>query len=73
MVIVELIDVHDGFEVITDRIETNKKRHLLWLIGFITFFLSAILDNLTTTIVMVSLLRKIIGNAKTDCCLRVWW
>lgn len=62
MVIVELIDVHDGFEVITDRIRTNKKRHLLWLIGFITFFLSAILDNLTTTIVMVSLLRKIIGD-----------
>lgn len=62
MVIVELIDAHDGFEVITERIRTTSKRRLLWLIGFITFFLSAVLDNLTTTIVMVSLLRKIIGD-----------
>lgn len=62
MVIVELIDAHDGFEVITERIRTTNKSRLLWLIGFITFFLSALLDNLTTTIVMVSLLRKIIGG-----------
>lgn len=62
MTIVELIDAHEGFKVITDRIRTNKRVHLLWMIGFITFFLSAALDNLTTTIVMVSLLRKLIKD-----------
>jgi len=60
MTIVELIDSHEGFKVITDRIQTRKRIHLLWIIGFLTFFLSAALDNLTTTIVMVSLLRKLI-------------
>ncbi|MFG3454791.1 sodium:proton antiporter NhaD [Stutzerimonas stutzeri] len=60
MTIVELIDSHEGFKVITDRIQTRKRVHLLWIIGFLTFFLSAALDNLTTTIVMVSLLRKLI-------------
>src|SRR5215204_7699005 len=60
MVIVELIDAHDGFEIITERIQSTNKKKLVWIIGFITFFLSAILDNLTTTIVMVSLLRKLI-------------
>ena len=60
MTIVELIDAHDGFEIITDLIRQTKKRRLIWIISFITFFLSAILDNLTTTIVMVSLLRKLI-------------
>ncbi|MGL4318506.1 MAG: sodium:proton antiporter NhaD [Pseudomonas sp.] len=64
MTIVELIDAHDGFRVITERIRTSKRVQLLWLIGFITFFLSAVLDNLTTTIVMVSLLRKLIGNQR---------
>src|SRR5690606_31669410 len=58
MTIVELIDAHDGFEVITDRISTRSRRKMLWLVTLLTFFLSAILDNLTTTIVMVSLLRK---------------
>ncbi|MBC9249630.1 sodium:proton antiporter [Pseudomonas alcaligenes] len=62
MTIVELIDAHDGFRVITERIRTNQRVTLLWLIGFITFFLSAVLDNLTTTIVMVSLLRKLIDE-----------
>ncbi|MBF7730448.1 sodium:proton antiporter NhaD [Pseudomonas sp. N040] len=62
MTIVELIDAHDGFKVITDRIRTNRRVTLLWLIGFITFFLSATLDNLTTTIVMVSLLRKLLKD-----------
>jgi NhaD family Na+/H+ antiporter len=62
MVIVELVDAHDGFQVITDRIKTNNPRVLLWTIGFITFFLSAVLDNLTTTIVMISLLRKIVKD-----------
>ncbi len=64
MTIVELIDAHDGFDLITRRIQTRSKRSLVWLIAFITFFLSAILDNLTTTIVLVSLLRKIIVNPK---------
>lgn len=62
MVIVELIDAHDGFENITQRIKTTDKRKLLWSVGFITFFLSAVLDNLTTTIVMVSLLRKLVAD-----------
>ena len=60
MTIVELIDSHEGFKVITDRIQTRKRVHLLWIIGLLTFFLSAALDNLTTTIVMVSLLRKLV-------------
>lgn len=64
MTIVELIDAHEGFKVITDRIRTNKRVTLLWLVGFITFFLSAALDNLTTTIVMVSLLRKLVADQK---------
>jgi Na+/H+ antiporter NhaD/arsenite permease-like protein len=62
MTIVELIDSYDGFEVITNRIKTTKKVNLLWLIGGLSFFLSAILDNLTTAIVMVSLVRKLIRN-----------
>jgi Na+/H+ antiporter NhaD/arsenite permease-like protein len=65
MTIVELIDAHDGFEVITSKITTKDKRKLLWIIGFVTFFLSAVLDNLTTTIVMVSLLRKLIVDKQT--------
>lgn len=64
MTIVELVDAHEGFKVITDRIKTTNRVKLLWLIGFITFFLSAALDNLTTTIVMISLLRKLIGDAE---------
>jgi Na+/H+ antiporter NhaD/arsenite permease-like protein len=64
MVIVELIDAHDGFEIITDRIRSASKKKLIWITGLITFFLSALLDNLTTTIVMVSLLRKMIPEQK---------
>jgi Na+/H+ antiporter NhaD/arsenite permease-like protein len=64
MTIVELIDAHDGFEVITSRIRTTSKRKLVWIIGFLAFFLSAILDNLTTTIVLVSLLKIIIPGKK---------
>lgn len=60
MTIVELIDAHDGFRIITDRITSRNQVTLLWLIALITFFLSAILDNLTTAIVMVSVLRKLI-------------
>ena len=62
MVIVELMDAHDSFEIITQRIRTTDKRKLLWLICGITFFMSALLDNLTTTIVMVSLLRKLVAD-----------
>lgn len=65
MTIVELVDAHDGFEVITSKITTKDLRKLLWIISVVTFFLSAVLDNLTTTIVMVSLLRKLIGDKKT--------
>lgn len=62
MTIVELIDAHDGFYLVTSRIKTSNKKKLVWLLAFITFFLSAVLDNLTTTIVLVSLLRKIIAD-----------
>jgi len=62
MTIVELIDAHDGFDLITSNINTINKRKLLWIICFITFILSALLDNLTTAIVMVSLLRKLIDD-----------
>ena len=64
MTIVELIDSHNGFEIITSRISQTDKRVLLWIIALITFFLSAVLDNLTTTIVIVSLLRKLIRSSK---------
>jgi len=62
MTIVEVIDAHNGFEVITSLIRTRKQANLMWLVGFVTFFLSAILDNLTTTIVMISLMRKLLDN-----------
>lgn len=62
MTIVELIDVHNGFDIITKRITQTNKRKLLWIVSFITFFLSPVLDNLTTTIVMVSLIRKLIKD-----------
>lgn len=65
MTIVEIIDQHDGFKVITDKITTTHKVKLLWIIAIITFFMSAVLDNLTTTIVMVALLKKLIGDQKT--------
>lgn len=64
MAIVELIDAHDGFEIITQRITTTSKSKLLWIIGIISFFLSAVLDNLTTTIVMVSLVQKLVADKK---------
>ncbi|HET6719776.1 MAG TPA: sodium:proton antiporter NhaD [Rhodocyclaceae bacterium] len=62
MTIVEVVDAHNGFEVITKRIRTQKLSSLMWLVGFVTFFLSAILDNLTTTIVMISLMRKLLDK-----------
>lgn len=62
MTIVELIDAHGGFTIITSRINQTNKVKLLWTVSLIAFFLSAVLDNLTTTIVMVSLIRKLIRN-----------
>ena len=59
MTIVEVIDAHNGFEVITSLIRTRSQVALMWIVGFVTFFLSAVLDNLTTTIVMISLMKKI--------------
>ena len=64
MTIVELIDAHQGFKIITDQISSKKSVVLLWTISLLAFFLSAVLDNLTTAIVMVSLLRKIISDAE---------
>ncbi len=62
MTIVELIDAHDGFSIITDRISTTSKVKLLWVICLLTFFMSAALDNLTTSIVMISVIRKLISD-----------
>ena len=62
MTIVEVVAAHNGFEVITSRIRTTQLSSLMWLVGFVTFFLSAILDNLTTTIVMVSLMKKLLDK-----------
>jgi Na+/H+ antiporter NhaD/arsenite permease-like protein len=65
MTIVETVDQHQGFKLITDRIKTTNKVKLLWVLSILTFFMSATLDNLTTTIVMVALLRKLISDQKT--------
>jgi len=62
MTVVELIDTYGGFSIITDHIKTTNKVKLLWILSFITFFFSAILDNLTTAIVMVALLRKLLPD-----------
>jgi len=64
MTIVEMVDAHDGFRIITNVIQATKKRNLMWIIGIISFFLSSVLDNMTTTIVIVSLLRKLIKDPK---------
>ena len=62
MTIVEVVDAHNGFAVITDRIRTTRLSSLMWLVGVVTFFLSSILDNLTTAIVMVSLMKKLLDR-----------
>jgi len=62
MTIVELIDSHEGFSIITDKITTNKRVVLIWVLSIITFFFSAALDNLTTAIVMSALLTKLIKD-----------
>mgnify|MGYP002629720790 CR=1 FL=1 len=65
MTIVETIDHHQGFKLITDKIKTTDKVKLLWILGILTFFMSAALDNLTTTIVMVTLLKKLVQDKNT--------
>jgi Na+/H+ antiporter NhaD/arsenite permease-like protein len=62
MAIVEVVDAHNGFEGITKRVRTSTLPALIWIVGAVTFFLSAILDNLTTTIVMISLMRKLLAK-----------
>ncbi|MCB0457143.1 MAG: sodium:proton antiporter NhaD [Flavobacteriaceae bacterium] len=69
MTIVEIIDLHRGFEVLKSAVKTKSKRKLLWIIGVLAFFLSAIIDNLTATIVLITLLRKLI-HSKSD---RIWY
>ena len=64
MTIVDIIDIHGGFRVVTDRIKTTSKLKLFWILGFVSFFFSALLDNLTTSIIMVSLTRKFIADQK---------
>ena len=64
MTIVTLVEDYQGFRVITDKITTTNKKKLLWIISILTFFLSALLDNMTTAIVMVALLRKLIADQK---------
>jgi len=64
MTIVEIVDQHQGFKIITDKITTTNRVKLLWILSILTFFMSAALDNLTTTIVMVALLRKLISEKK---------
>lgn len=64
MIIVEIISAHKGFKVITNHIRVRSKRKLLWIMGILAFFLSAILDNLTTTIVLVSITQKMVTDRK---------
>lgn len=65
MTLVELIDAHQGFRFVNQLIQTKNSAKLLWIVGIVTFFISAALDNLTTAIVMVTLLRKLISNTQT--------
>ncbi len=69
MTIVELIDLHRGFEILKAKIKTNSKRKLLWIISFLAFFLSSVIDNLTATIVLITLLKKLIKDKNT----RLWY
>lgn len=64
MTIVELIDRYGGFRFIVDNIKASNKRGLMWMLAFLSFFLSAILDNMTTTIIMVMMLRKLLSDQK---------
>src|SRR5210317_1853979 len=69
MTIVEIIDLHRGFEVLKGAVKTRRKRKLLWIIGILAFVLSAIIDNLTATIVLITLLRKLIHDRNE----RIWY
>ncbi|GJM27499.1 MAG: sodium:proton antiporter [Cyclobacteriaceae bacterium] len=69
MTIVEIIDLHKGFQILKDYVNTRNKRKLLWIIGILAFILSAIIDNLTATIVLITLLRKLIPNKQA----RLWY
>lgn len=69
MTIVEVIDMHRGFELIKKVIKTRKKKKLLWIIGIVAFFLSALIDNLTTTIVLITIIRKLVPLQKE----RIWY
>ena len=69
MTIVEIIDLHKGFQILKDYVNTKNKKKLLWIIAILAFILSAIIDNLTATIVLITLLRKLIPNKKT----RLWY
>ena len=69
MTIVEIIDMHRGFEIIKRVIRTRSKVKLLWIIGVIAFFLSSIIDNLTTTIILITIVRKLIPDQKE----RIWY
>lgn len=62
MTIVELVDAHEGFEVVTSRIKTTNRVKLMWILCIVTFFFSAVLDNLTTAIVMAALLKKLLKD-----------
>ena len=65
MTVVELVDVHDGFRVITDRIKTKKLVKLIWVMSWVAFFLSSVLDNMTTAIIMCALARKLTSQKET--------
>src|SRR5690554_1875927 len=69
MTIVEIIDHFHGFSVIKSFIRTNKKRTLLWIFSFLAFFLSSIIDNLTATIVLITILRKLLNSSED----RIWF
>ena len=69
MTIVEIIDMHRGFEIIKKIVKTRRKQKLLWVLGIVGFFLSALIDNLTTIIIMITILRKLIPDQKA----RFWY
>src|SRR5699024_9018896 len=69
MTIVEIIDLHNGFDLIKKAVKTRSKRKLLWIVGILGFFLSAVIDNLTATIVLVTLIGKMFHD-RND---RIWY
>ncbi len=69
MTIVEIVDLHKGFDIIKTWIKAKSKKNLLWIMAILAFFLSAIIDNLTATIVLITLLRKLISDRNT----RLWF